>query len=102
MISLLLNALVLILSFRYYKSMKKNTKSSITLPPKELELVEELVKSLGAKSKVDVIRRGLYLLKSQSDRDTLKAAYAEASRKAGKSLRMEVEDLDHLAGEGIE
>lgn len=82
--------------------MKKNTKSSITLPPKELELVEGLVKSLGAKSKVEVIRRGLYLLKSQADREALKAAYSEASRKAGKSSRKEVEDLDHLSGEGID
>lgn len=82
--------------------MKKNTKSSITLPPKELELVEGLVKSLGAKSKVEVIRRGLYLLKSQSDRAALKSAYAEASRKAGKALAEELEELDHLSGEGIE
>ena len=82
--------------------MKKNTKSSITLPAKELELVEGLVKSLGAKSKVDVIRQGLYLLKNQSDRIALKAAYAEAARKAGGSLRAEIEDLDHLSSEGIE
>lgn len=82
--------------------MKKNTKSSITLPPKELELVEGLVKSLGAKSKVEVIRRGLFLLKSQSDRDALKAAYAEASRKTRKSLQKEIEELDPLSGEGIE
>lgn len=82
--------------------MKKNTKSSITLPPKELEMVEGLVKSLGAKSKVEVIRRGLFLLKSQSDRDALKAAYAKATQQARKSLQKEIEDLDHLSSEGIE
>lgn len=82
--------------------MKKNTKSSITLPPKELELVEGLVKSLGARSKVEVIRRGLYLLKSQTDRSALKEAYAAASRKAAGSLRSDLEELDHLSGEGVE
>jgi len=82
--------------------MKRNTKSSITLPPKELELVEGLAKTLGAKSKVEVIRKGLYLLKSQTDREALKAAYAEASRKARKGLGSELQDLDHLSGEGID
>lgn len=86
----------------YYKGMKKNTKSSITLPAKELSLVEGLVKALGAKSKVEVIRRGLYLLKDQSDRNALKAAYAEASRKAGNSLQAEIQDFDHLSSEGID
>lgn len=82
--------------------MKKNTKSSITLPPHELKLVEGLVKSLGAKSKVEVIRRGLYLLKSQSDRESLKLAYAEASKNARKTLQTEIDELDHLSDEGIE
>lgn len=82
--------------------MKHNTKSSITLPPKELKLVEGLVKSLGAKSKVEVIRRGLYLLKNQSDREALKAAYAEASRKTAKSLQQDIEELDHLSDEGVD
>lgn len=82
--------------------MKKNTKSSITLPPQELALVEGLVKSLGAKSKVEVIRRGLTLLKNQSDRAALKAAYAAAALKAGDSTREELKDLDPLSAEGIE
>jgi Arc/MetJ-type ribon-helix-helix transcriptional regulator len=82
--------------------MKRNTKSSITLPLKELELVEGLIKSLGAKSKVEVIRRGLYLLKSQTDREALRAAYSEASRKARKSIPADLAELDHLSGEGIE
>ncbi|MEW6058435.1 MAG: ribbon-helix-helix protein, CopG family [Bdellovibrionota bacterium] len=82
--------------------MKKNTKSSITLPPKELELVESLAKALKAKSKVEVIRRGLYLLKSQTDRDMLKAAYAEAAQKTRKNMIVELEELDHLSDEGVE
>ena len=82
--------------------MKTNTKSSITLPTEELKLVEKLVKALGAKSKVEVIRRGLYLLKNQVDREALKAAYTEASLQSRKSLQAELDDLDHLSGEGIE
>jgi len=88
--------------YRYYKSMKKNTKSSITLPKEELKLVERLAKALGAKSKVEVIRRGLYLLKNQTDREALKAAYSEASRKSRKVSESELKELDHLSGEGIE
>jgi len=82
--------------------MKKNTKSSITLPRAENELVTSLVKTLGAKSKVEVIRRGLYLLKTQSDRDTIRAAYALASKKTEKATLSELRELDHLADEGLE
>ena len=38
--------------------MKRNGKSSITLPPAELRLVLELQTRLKAKSKVEVVRRG--------------------------------------------
>jgi hypothetical protein len=41
--------------------MKPDAKSSITLPPDELEQVERPEKALGAKSKVEVIRRGFGL-----------------------------------------
>ena len=90
------------IDFGYYIGMKKNTKSSITLPPNELALVEGLRKATGAKSKVEVIRLGLYLLKSQTDRAALKAAYADASRKVASSIRTEIEELDHLSSEGID
>jgi len=39
--------------------MKTNTKSSITLPPDELKLVVRLKAMLKAKSKVEVVRRGI-------------------------------------------
>jgi Arc/MetJ-type ribon-helix-helix transcriptional regulator len=42
--------------------MKSNAKSSITLPPDELKLVVSLQARLKAKSKVEVVRRGLRLL----------------------------------------
>jgi hypothetical protein len=82
--------------------MKRNTKSSITLPPNELKMVEGLMKKLGAKSKVEVIRRGLQELKNQTDRAALKQSYAEASLRVRKALRSELDELDHLAGEGVE
>lgn len=73
----------------YFKGMKKNTsksrkkakpvKSSITLPPAELEIVNELMKKLEAKSKVEVIRRGLFLLRDKYEREHLQEEYRKAS-----------------------
>lgn len=73
----------------YYKGMKrhtyksagknrKNVKSSITLPPAELEIVNELMTKLEAKSKVEVIRQGLALLKLKTDRDSLAEQFRQA------------------------
>ncbi|MBN8539909.1 MAG: hypothetical protein J0L82_05945 [Deltaproteobacteria bacterium] len=61
------------------KKDKKNVKSSITLPPAELEIVNELMTKLEAKSKVDVIRQGLALLKLKTDRDYLAAEFRRAA-----------------------
>ncbi len=82
--------------------MKINTKSSITLPPDELYLVINLMKTLHAKSKVEVIRRGLMLLKETTDRKLLKKAYLEASLATRKSLETELAALDGLADEGLD
>jgi hypothetical protein len=82
--------------------MKSNTKSSITLPPEELRLVLALQTKLKAKSKVEVVRRGLRLLRDTTERDTLREAYRQASRATRKSLAHEIRELDHLAGEGLE
>jgi Arc/MetJ-type ribon-helix-helix transcriptional regulator len=82
--------------------MKSNTKSSITLPPNELRLVESLRRRLGAKSKVEVVRRGLHLLKETTERQALKKAYAEASQAVRDTTRAELEELDHLASEGLD
>jgi len=56
---------------RYRISMKSNTKSSITLPPEELKLVVSLQARLKAKSKVEIVRRGLRLLQEATDRESL-------------------------------
>jgi hypothetical protein len=82
--------------------MRSNTKSSITLPPRELALVEGLRKRLRAKTKVEVVRRGLYLLRDSVEREALRAKYAEASRRVRRSTLAEIDDLDALSGEGLD
>ncbi len=82
--------------------MKSNTKSSITLPPDELRLVLSLQAKLKAKSKVEVVRRGLRLLEETTNRERLREAYRRASRATRKSLAEELPELDSLVGEGLD
>jgi hypothetical protein len=82
--------------------MKSNTKSSITLPAEELKLVVSLQAKLKAKSKVEVVRRGLRLLQEVTDRESLRAAYRRASLATRASLSRELAELDHLASEGLD
>ncbi len=82
--------------------MKQNAKSSITLPPSELRLVTTLKERLGLKSNVDVVRRGLRLLREDTDRRALRDAYRKASRATRAGLMVELEALDHLGDEGLE
>ncbi len=82
--------------------MKSNTKSSITLPPAEVLLVNGLMRRLGARSKVEVVRRGLNLLKETTDRAALRNAYAQAARAVRKSTVSEIAELDALAAEGLD
>jgi hypothetical protein len=81
--------------------MSSNTKSSITLPAEELRLVLALQVKLKAKSKVEVVRRGLRLLRDVTEREALREAYRRASRATRASLAHEMEELDHLAAEGL-
>ena len=81
--------------------MKKNVKSSITLPPAELELVVALQARLKAKSKVEVVRRGLRLLQEVTDRKSSREAYRRASQASRASLARDLEELDALAEEGL-
>ena len=87
---------------QYCIGMKTNTKSSITLPPEELKLVVALQARLKAKSKVEVVRRGLRLLQESTDRETLREAYRRASLSTRASLDAELKELDHLASEGLD
>jgi hypothetical protein len=82
--------------------MKSNAKSSITLPAEELVLVDELRSRLKLKTKVEVVRRGLVLLKEATDRESLRQAYRRASHAVRDSTRAELEELDHLVAENLE
>ena len=82
--------------------MKSNAKSSITLPPEELRLVVGLMKHLGAKTKVEVVRRGLHLLKDSVDREALKESYARAAKQVRASTIEELRELDGLSSEGLD
>lgn len=86
----------------YAQGMRVNTKSSITLPPEELRMVLALQAKLKAKSKVEVVRRGLQLLRDVTERDALREAYRQASKATRASLAHELRELDHLAAEGLE
>jgi len=82
--------------------MKVNTKSSITLPPEELELVLELKAQLNAKSNVEIVRRGLRLLKEVTDREILRRAYKRDSMAVRESLEKDIAEPDSLVAEGLE
>ena len=77
-------------------------KSSITLPPEELRLVVSLQARLKARSKVEVVRRGLRLLQEVTDRESLREAYRRASLETRSSLQAELEELDPLTSEGLD
>jgi hypothetical protein len=82
--------------------MKSNTKSSITLPAGELRLVIALQAKLKAKSKVEVVRRGLRLLQEATDRESLREAYRRASLETRGALALELKELDPLSAEGLD
>jgi hypothetical protein len=83
--------------------MKESTaKSSITLPPDEFRLVTTLKTRLGLKSNVEVVRKGLHLLREATDRQALKAAYRRASRATRTANRETLDELDHLSNEGLD
>ena len=62
----------------------------------------DLQAKLKAKSKVEVVRRGLRLLKEVTDRESLREAYRQASSATRGSLAADLAELDHPAGEGLE
>ena len=83
--------------------MKNNTnKSSITLPPAELAIVNTLMKKLKAKSKVEIIRKGLLLLQELHDSLLLKEQFKKASSIVRKTNKQDMKDLDNLSLEGLE
>ena len=81
--------------------MKKNTKSSITLPPDELAIVNKLLVKLNAKSKVEVIRRGLKLLNEQVEAELLREQFKTAVDLINYS-ESDLEELDNLVADGLD
>ena len=81
--------------------MRSNTKSSITLPAEELELVLSLQTKLKVRTKVEVVRRVLRLLAETTDRERLREAYRQASLCTRGSLARELKELDALTSEGL-
>lgn len=81
--------------------MKSSPKSSITLAADELRLMLALQAKLKARSKVEVVRRGLRLLRDVTERQSLREAYRHASRATRASLSHDEKELDHLAAEGL-
>ena len=82
--------------------MKRNTKSSITLPREELKRVLSLQARLKAKTKVEVVRRGLRLLQEVTDRESLRDAYRRSSLATRASLSRELAELDGLSADGLD
>ncbi len=64
-------------------------------------MVLALQAKLKAKSKVEVVRRGLRLLRDATEREALREAYRRASTATRTSLARELGELDHLSGEGL-
>lgn len=86
----------------YDKSMKNNTKSSITLPAAELAVVESLQKKLKIKKKVEVIRMGLKLLKETTDRETLREEFRKAAEAVAPDMPEILKDFSHLDDENLD
>jgi len=76
--------------------------ASITLLAADLKLVVALQARLKAQSKVEVVRRGLRLLKETTDRASPRDAYRSASQATRSSLGHELAELDHLTSEGLD
>ncbi|MGH9340527.1 MAG: hypothetical protein ACRD1R_13280 [Acidobacteriota bacterium] len=81
--------------------MNTNVKSSITLPADDLRRVKRLKERLQLKSNVAVVREGLRVLEEKSDREALGQEFRKASLATRQALFEELEELDHLASEGL-
>jgi hypothetical protein len=84
--------------------MKTNTsaKSSVTLAAAEHARVRRLRRLLKARSNTEVIRRSLKLLEETVSREELRRQFREASARVRSSTLEAVQEMDPLAGEGLE
>ncbi len=81
--------------------MKDSSGSRITLTARDLKLVVALQKKLRARSRVEVVTRGLQMLRDATERVELRDGYRKASRATRKSLAAELVELDTLSVEGL-
>ena len=65
-------------------------------------MVLSLQARLKAKSKVEVVRRGLRLLQEATDREALREGYRRASLATRGTLAKELEELDGLSAENLD
>lgn len=72
------------------------------MPAEELELIKALKDRLRLKSNVEVVRRGLQLLKETTDRAALREAYRKASAAVRAANSSDLAELDRLSGEGLD
>lgn len=79
-----------------------NKKSSFTLPASEVSRVSRLKKRLGLRSNTAVVRRALSELETRVDRRELRKQFQEASQLVRSSNQKDMDELDLLAGEGLE
>jgi len=77
-------------------------KSSFTLPAAEVSRVNRLKRKLGLRSNTEVVRRALADLENSMDRNHLRKQFQEASLLTRQVNREDYQELDGLAGEGIE
>lgn len=83
-------------------NVKTKVKSSVTLMPTEIDEIHSLMEQVGATSKVEVIRKGLKLLRESVDRESMREQFKLAAEKVKNSTSQELEDLDDLSNEGLE
>jgi len=65
-------------------------------------VVRALRRRLKLRTNVEVVRRALRLLADATERQALKEAYRQASMAARGTTAAQIEDLDHLAAEGLD
>ncbi|MBI2346437.1 MAG: hypothetical protein HYV03_06070 [Deltaproteobacteria bacterium] len=83
--------------------MKKSAavKSSFSLPPQEVSLVNRLKKRLHVHTNTAVVRLALLDLQKKVEREELRKQFLEASQIVRTANRQEMVSLDRLAGEGL-
>ncbi len=81
--------------------MKDQVESCVTLSVVELKLFRDLKVRLRLQSNVEVVRRGLRLLRETTDRAALRSAYRRASEATGGLNVLDRAELDGLSDKSL-